>query len=79
MARITVDDCLENIDNRFHLVHAAVQRTKELMTGSRPRVAPRGEKPIVVSLREIAAAKVHLHEVEPVAEEEPLLDLEAEG
>jgi len=64
MARITVDDCLREVPNRFHLVHTASARTKQLLTGSKPRVAPRREKPIVVALREIAARKVHLKLVE---------------
>ncbi len=64
MARITVDDCLREVPNRFHLVHTAAARTKQLLTGSKPRVAPRKEKPVVVALREIAARKVHLKLVE---------------
>ena len=77
MARITVDDCLREVPNRFHLVHTAAARTKQLLIGSKPRVAPRKEKPIVVALREIAAHKVHLKLVEreepkPVASEDGL-------
>ena len=68
MARITVEDCLEEVPNRFSLVHVAAARTKQLLDGSRPRVAPRKEKPIVVALREIAAKKVHEKRVARVAE-----------
>ena len=64
MARITVDDCLEEVGNRFSLVHVASKRTKQLLNGSRPRVAPRNEKPVIVALREIAANKVHMNLVE---------------
>ena len=59
MARVTVEDCLEREENRFALVVLAAQRTRQLM---RPNVQPlvRGRnKPSVMSLREIAAGKVH--------------------
>lgn len=55
MARITVEDCLENISNRFALVLIAAKRSKELMEGDRTFIADdRGNKEIVTSLREIA-------------------------
>lgn len=59
MARITVEDCLENIPNRFTLVLIAVERTKQLMKGARPLVDDdRNNKEIVTALREIAAVGV---------------------
>ena len=59
MARITVEDCLENIPNRFALVQLAAKRTKQLLAGAQHVIAdPRGNKPIVVSLREVADGKV---------------------
>lgn len=57
MARVTVEDCLESVDNRFALVHVAALRAKEISKGSAPRV-PSKNKPIVSALREIAEKKV---------------------
>ncbi len=54
MARITVEDCIENVPNRFHLCRMASIRTKQLKKGARPLVQSE-EKEVVVALREIAA------------------------
>ena len=58
MARVTVEDCLEVVDNRFALVLLASARTRQLMKGSRPLVEGFKNNEQVTSLREIAAAKV---------------------
>ena len=59
MARITVEDCLEHISNRFALVLIAAKRSKELMSGDAAFIAnDKGNKEIVTSLREIAAEYV---------------------
>ena len=59
MARITVDDCLRNIDNRFELTLAAAMRARQLVGGHQPLVnAARRDKPVVVALREIAEGKI---------------------
>ena len=60
MARVTVEDCLEHEENRFALVVLAAQRTRQLMKGSQQLVKSHN-KAAVVSLREIAAGKVHFH------------------
>jgi DNA-directed RNA polymerase subunit omega len=57
MARITVDDCIEKIPNRFELTLAATYRARQLAQGSQPMIETR-DKPIVTALREIAAGKV---------------------
>jgi DNA-directed RNA polymerase subunit omega len=57
MARITVEDCLEVIPNRFELVLSAARRAKQLLKGARPLVES-GNKEVVTALREIADAKV---------------------
>ncbi len=62
MARITVEDCLDVIPNRFELVLGAARRAKQLLKGARPLVDS-DNKEVVTALREIAAAKVAL--VEP--------------
>ena len=57
MARVTVEDCLEHLDNRFSLVILASRRARQLLRGATPKVESRN-KPPVVALREIAAARV---------------------
>ncbi len=57
MARISVEDCLKEVSNRFGLVLLASARTKQLYKGSKPRVQT-DNKEIVLALREIAAGKV---------------------
>ena len=60
MARITVEDCLEKIgdDNRFSLVHLAVERIKQRRQGASLLIPPRKNKEVVMALREIAAGSV---------------------
>ena len=59
MARITVTDCLDQVDNRFQLVLIAARRTRQLLFGAEPKVEPRpGEKDTVLALREIAAGEI---------------------
>lgn len=56
MARVTVEDCLEKVDNRFLLVMLASKRVKQLYKGSRPLIENRAaNKNVVLALREIAA------------------------
>jgi DNA-directed RNA polymerase subunit omega len=54
MARITVEDCLEHVDNRFDLVLLAARRARQLVNGVDPLVPWENDKPTVVALREIA-------------------------
>jgi DNA-directed RNA polymerase subunit omega len=58
MARVTVEDCLPMVDNRFALVLLSTKRTRQLMAGARPLLAAGKNKPTVQSLREIATGKV---------------------
>ena len=59
MARVTVEDCLENVDNRFQLVMLATKRARQLATkGAEPMVAEENDKPTVIALREIAEGKI---------------------
>lgn len=60
MARITVDDCIKYIPNRFDLALAATYRARQLAMGSTPMVEPNKDKPTVIALREIAQGKVGL-------------------
>jgi len=54
MARITVEDCLDNIDNRFELVLVATKRARQIAHGAEPLVDEENDKPTVIALREIA-------------------------
>jgi DNA-directed RNA polymerase subunit omega len=62
MARVTVEDCLKQVGNRFILIHGAIQRATQLKKGASPRVIAPGEKLTVVALREIAQGKVKVTE-----------------
>ena len=54
MARITVEDCLEHVENRFDLVMLASRRARQLSQGAEPLVPAENDKPTVIALREIA-------------------------
>jgi DNA-directed RNA polymerase subunit omega len=58
MARITIEDCLAKISNRFELTLAATNRARQISAGSSPLVETDRDKPTVIALREIAAGKV---------------------
>jgi DNA-directed RNA polymerase subunit omega len=58
MARITIEDCLAKIPNRFELTLAATNRARQISAGSSPLVDTDRDKPTVVALREVAAGKV---------------------
>jgi len=55
MARITVEDCLEHVENRFDLVMLAARRARQISQGADPLVPAENDKPTVIALREIAA------------------------
>jgi len=58
MARISIEDCLQKVENRFALVHLASERARQLGKGSRPFLRSKN-KNIVTSLREVAASKIY--------------------
>ena len=80
MARISVEDCLRNVESPFSLVHAAVRRARQLQMGSKPLMQKKGDKNTVIALREIAHGLVEqvplsemeeeLHTQEPTTPEE---------
>ena len=78
MARITVEDCLEKVDNRFGLIHLAAQRVRQLRKGSEPLVVCKNND-IVVSLREIAAGNVFQVREEDGSNAEELSEQTDEG
>ena len=54
MARVTVDDCIKHIPNRFEMTLAAAYRARQISTGATPKVEPEKDKPAVLALREIS-------------------------
>lgn len=89
MARITVEDCLDNVDNRFELVMVSSKRARQIQTGGKdPMVAADNDKPTVIALREIAEGHVNadilkakprseIHEIDMEAEVNALAEAEA--
>ena len=80
MARVTVEDCLEHVDNRFELVRLATRRARQLAQGKDPLVDPENDKPTVIALREIAAGLIDeqiLDEAE-AAEKQKFTDVDGE-
>jgi DNA-directed RNA polymerase subunit omega len=82
MARVTVEDCLENVANRFELVMVASKRSRQLATGGKePFVQEESDKPTVVALREIAEgfvnADILVRDEEAEAEVEMLEEMAA--
>lgn len=69
MARVTIEDCLEHVENRFALVHLTADRVRQLQKGSRKRIECKN-KDIVTALREIAAGEVTPNVVTIVKEDE---------
>ncbi|HTY50798.1 MAG TPA: DNA-directed RNA polymerase subunit omega [Steroidobacteraceae bacterium] len=80
MARITVEDCLQNVDNLFQLVLLAAQRARRLANGAEATLPWENDKPTVVALREIAEGSITaemLREPEPPPVEPSMPDAEA--
>jgi len=82
MARVTVEDCLENVANRFELVMVASKRSRQIATGGKePMVDEESDKPTVIALREIAeghvTADILTREEEVEVEEEFLEAMES--
>ena len=67
MARITVDDCIKLIPNRFELTLVATTRARQLALGSAPSVEPGKDKPGVIALREIAGGHIKVDILKPIA------------
>lgn len=66
MARITVEDCHEVVDNRFELVLMATKRARQLAEGAEPLVDVENDKPTVLALREIATRKIDEKAIEAI-------------
>lgn len=70
MARITVEDCLEVVDNRFELVLMATKRARQLARGATATVEGHNDKPTVLALREIAERKVNQTLIDEIDKQE---------
>ncbi len=70
MARVTVEDCLDKVDNRFQLVLVAAKRARQLSMGQNPHLPWDNDKPTVVALREIAEGLVTPEILDEVVAEE---------
>ena len=64
MARVTVEDCLKKVDNRFALVHLVTKRAKQLLKGSQPVITRVRNKFVVTALREVAHGLVTFDKAE---------------
>ena len=69
MARITVEDCIEKVGNRFELVLLATKRARQITRGATPLVDMENDKPTVIALREIAEGKINPATLNDVVEE----------
>jgi DNA-directed RNA polymerase subunit omega len=80
MARITVEDCLQNEPNLFNLVLLAAKRARRLANGAEATVDWENDKPTVVALREIAAGNITIEMLEepeePVQQQQPVSELD---
>jgi DNA-directed RNA polymerase subunit omega len=80
MARVTVEDCLDKVDNRFALVLLVAKRAKQLLKGSNPTVSSKNNKYIVNALREVAAGNVFFDgSTSTLAERERDLEIDLRG
>ncbi len=70
MARITVEDCLKVVDNRFELVLMGTKRARQIARGATPTVDDENDKPTVVALREIAEGTVNKAMIEEIDRQE---------
>ncbi len=79
MARLTVEDCLKYVDNRYDLVLLAAKRTRQITFGADPFVEENNDKPTVIALREIAENLINQDNIDEVTKhdsDEELVDPE---
>lgn len=79
MARVTVEDCLGNVDNRFELVLLASKRARQIAYGKESLVPQENDKPSVVALREIAEGKMSTAILDKMSAEAEQTDTETES
>ena len=77
MARLTIEDCLETVDNRYDLVLLASQRARQLILGAEPLIEEDNDKPTVIALREIAEGLVtpeNINEIDKFDEDDEFIE-----
>ena len=79
MARITVEDCIDKVGNRFELVLLATKRARQITRGAMPLVEVDNDKPTVIALREIATGKIDPAVLNAIAKETAEEELVAPG
>jgi DNA-directed RNA polymerase subunit omega len=79
MARLTVEDCLNNVDNRYDLVLLASKRARQIIFGSEPLVKEDHDKPTVLALREIAEGLVTPQNINEIGKVNPLHEIPGEA
>ena len=72
MARLTVEDCLDHIDNRYDLVILAAKRARQIIFGSEPLVKENNDKPTVLALREIADGIINEGNINEIGKTSPM-------
>lgn len=72
MARLTVEDCLQHIDNRYDLVILAAKRARQIIFGSEPLVKENNDKPTVLALREIADGIINDDNINEIDKNDPM-------
>ncbi|HSR63022.1 MAG TPA: DNA-directed RNA polymerase subunit omega [Gammaproteobacteria bacterium] len=76
MARLTIEDCLETVNNRYDLLILATKRARQIAFGADPMVEEDNDKPTVIALREIAAGLVTLDNIDEIGRPAPLDEFE---
>ena len=74
MARVTIEDCLKEVNNRFMLVHLGAKRVIQLLKGATPLVEAPKNKEVVLALREIAAGLVDFDSIAQIEPDEPVAE-----
>ena len=72
MARLTIEDCLDNLDSRYDLVILATKRARQIDMGADPMVDEDNDKPTVIALREIAEGLITTENVDTIGKVDPL-------
>jgi len=75
MARLTIEDCLENLDSRYDLVILATKRARQIALGAEPMVEEDNDKPTVIALREIAEGLITSENIDTIGKNNPLDEL----
>ncbi len=79
MARLTIEDCLENVDNRYNLVILATKRARQIIFGAEPLIEENKDKPTVIALREIAEGLITQHNIDEIGKNNPLGEFDEAG